>query len=67
MLGWAAGFANVYMLSRLGAEIVAGMGMANQIVMMVVIAAFGITTGTTTLVARARGAWGGGGWSAVLL
>lgn len=66
MLGWAAGFANVYMLSRLGAETVAGMGMANQLVMMVVIAVFGITTGTTTLVARARGAGDAGAASHIL-
>jgi putative MATE family efflux protein len=56
LLGWASGFANVYMLSRLGAETLAGLGMANQIVMMLVIVVFGITTGTMTLVARARGA-----------
>jgi putative MATE family efflux protein len=56
LLTWAAGFANVYMLSRLGAETLAGMGMANQISMMVVILVFGITTGTMALVARARGA-----------
>lgn len=56
LLGWLAGFANVYMLSRLGAETVAGLGMANQLVMMVVILAFGITTGTMALVSRARGA-----------
>jgi putative MATE family efflux protein len=56
LLGWAAGFANVYMLSRLGAETVAGLGMANQIVMMMMILVFGITTGTMALVSRARGA-----------
>jgi putative MATE family efflux protein len=56
LLTWASGFANVYMLSRLGAEAVAGLGMANQIAMMVVILVFGITTGTMALVARARGA-----------
>lgn len=56
LLAWAAGFANVYMLSRLGAETVAGLGMANQIAMMVGILVFGITTGTMALVARARGA-----------
>ncbi|HEX8831514.1 MAG TPA: MATE family efflux transporter, partial [Longimicrobium sp.] len=56
LLLWAAGFANVYMLSRLGAETVAGLGMASQIAMMVVILVFGITTGTMALVARARGA-----------
>jgi putative MATE family efflux protein len=66
LLGWAAGLANVYMLSRLGAETVAGLGMANQIVMMMVIAAFGITTGTTTLVARARGAGDGAAASHIL-
>ena len=44
------------MLSRLGAETVAGLGMANQIALMVVILVFGITTGTMALVARARGA-----------
>ncbi|HEX2078074.1 MAG TPA: MATE family efflux transporter [Longimicrobium sp.] len=56
LLGWAAGFANVYMLSRLGVETVAGLGMATQIVMMTLILVFGITTGTMALVARARGA-----------
>lgn len=56
LLTWAGGFANVYMLSRLGAETVAGLGMANQIAMMVVILVFGVTTGTMALVARARGA-----------
>lgn len=56
LLSWVAGFASVFMLSRLGAEAVAGLGMANQIVMMVAILVFGITTGTMALVARARGA-----------
>lgn len=56
LLTWAAGFANVYMLSRLGAETVAGLGMANQIALMLVILVFGITTGTMALVARAHGA-----------
>ena len=56
LLMWVSGFASMYMLSRLGAETVAGLGMANQIVMMVVILVFGITTGTMALVARARGA-----------
>jgi putative MATE family efflux protein len=56
LLGWVSGFANVYMLSRLGAETLAGLGMANQIAVMVVILVFGITTGTMALVARARGA-----------
>lgn len=56
LLTWAAGFANVYMMSRLGAEAVAGLGMASQVVMMVVILVFGVTTGTMALVARARGA-----------
>ncbi len=44
------------MLSRLGPETVAGLGMANQIAIMVSILVFGITTGTMALVARARGA-----------
>lgn len=56
LLTWAAGFANVYMLSRLGPETLAGLGMANQIALMVLILVFGITTGTMALVARARGA-----------
>jgi putative MATE family efflux protein len=56
LLGWAAGFASVYMLSRLGAETVAGLGMANQIMMMTLILVFGISTGTMALVARAHGA-----------
>lgn len=56
MLGWASGFASVYMLSRLGAETLAGLGMANQISATMVILVFGITTGTMALVARARGA-----------
>lgn len=56
LLGWVSGFANVYMLSQLGAATVAGLGMANQIVVMMVILVFGITTGTMALVARARGA-----------
>jgi putative MATE family efflux protein len=56
LLTWVAGFANVYMLSRLGPEAVAGLGMANPIAMMVMILVFGITTGTMALVARARGA-----------
>ena len=56
LLGWTGGFASVYMLSRLGAETVAGLGMANQIAMMVIILVFGITTGTMALVAQARGA-----------
>lgn len=66
LLTWAAGFANVYMMSRLGAESVAGLGMANQVVMMVVILVFGITTGTMALVARARGAGDAAGASHVL-
>ena len=44
------------MLSRLGAETLAGLGMANQIVMILVILVIGITTGTMALVSRARGA-----------
>jgi putative MATE family efflux protein len=56
LLTWAAASANVYMLSRLGAETLAGLGMANQIVMLLVILVIGITTGTMALVARARGA-----------
>ncbi|HEX2081125.1 MAG TPA: MATE family efflux transporter [Longimicrobium sp.] len=56
LLTWAAGFANVYMLSRLGKEVLAGLGMANQVVFMAVILVFGVTTGTMALVARARGA-----------
>lgn len=44
------------MLSRLGAEVVAGLGIANPIAMMVMILVFGITTGTMALAARARGA-----------
>ena len=53
---WVSAFASMYMLSRLGAETVAGLGMANQIVMMVLILVLGVTTGTMALVARARGA-----------
>jgi putative MATE family efflux protein len=56
LLGWASGFASVYMLAKLGADILAGLGMANQISMMMLILVFGITTGTMALVARARGA-----------
>ena len=56
LLMWLSGFAGMYMLSRLGPETLAGLGMANQIVMMVVILVLGITTGTMALVARARGA-----------
>ncbi|MBW3654803.1 MAG: hypothetical protein KY444_01755, partial [Gemmatimonadetes bacterium] len=66
LLGWAAGFANVYMLSRLGAETVAGLGMATQIVMMLMILVFGITSGTMALVARARGAADAGPASHIL-
>ena len=56
LLMWLSAFAGMYMLSRLGAETLAGLGMANQIVMMVVILVLGVTTGTMALVARARGA-----------
>jgi putative MATE family efflux protein len=44
------------MLSQLGAETVAGLGMANQVMLIVMILVFGITTGTMAVVARARGA-----------
>jgi putative MATE family efflux protein len=56
MLTWAASSTNVYMLSRLGAETLAGLGMASQIAMLLVILVIGITTGTMALIARARGA-----------
>lgn len=66
LLGWASGFASVYMLSRLGAETLAGLGMANQISVMMLILVFGITTGTMALVARARGARNAGAASHIL-
>ncbi|CAA9295642.1 MAG: Multi antimicrobial extrusion protein (Na(+)/drug antiporter), MATE family of MDR efflux pumps [uncultured Gemmatimonadetes bacterium] len=44
------------MLSRLGAETLAGLGMANQVMMILMTLVLGITTGTMALVSRARGA-----------
>jgi putative MATE family efflux protein len=56
LLTWAVGFADVFMVSRLGEAALAGLGMANQIFFLVVIFILAVTTGTMALVARAVGA-----------
>lgn len=56
LLAWAVGFADVWMVSRLGEAALAGLGMANQIFFLVVIFILAVTTGTMALIARAIGA-----------
>jgi putative MATE family efflux protein len=56
LLAWTVGFADVLMVSRLGEEELAGLGMANQVFFLVVIFILAVTTGTMVLVARFKGA-----------
>jgi putative MATE family efflux protein len=56
LLTWAVGFTDVFMVSRLGQDALAGLGMATQIFFLVVIFILAVTMGTMALVARAGGA-----------
>jgi len=56
LLAWAVGFADVFMVARLGEEELAGLGMANQVFFLVVVFILAVTTGTMVLVARFKGA-----------
>ncbi len=55
LLTWSVGFSDVLMVSRLGEAALAGLGMANQIYLLVVIFILAVTTGTMALVARYTG------------
>ena len=50
------GLADVYMVGRLGKDAVSGVGLSNQVLMLVMVGAFAVTAGTTTLVAQFVGA-----------
>lgn len=50
------GLTDVYMVGRLGKDAVAGVGLSNQVLMLVMVTAFAVTAGTTTLVAQFVGA-----------
>ena len=56
LLAWAVGFADVLMVAQLGDAALAGLGMANQVFMLVVTFILAVTTGTMALVARSVGA-----------
>lgn len=56
LLSWAIGFTDVLLISRLGEDPLAGLGMATQVFFLVVVTILAVTTGTMVFTARAIGA-----------